>query len=215
MKANLHIAIDGPAASGKTDTGILLAKELGISFLDTGLMYRAITYYFIKSQIDENNIQCINKGIFENINIQVTDTQTVILNNIDISKMIFSDEVNNKVSIYAGMQNVRENLVMKQKLIAENSDIVMVGRDIGTVVLPKAKFKFFLDCSLNARAIRRMHQSDKKKFINEKDKINYRDLLDKNREISPLVPSDDAVIVFNDHINLEETVKLIKDIVLN
>ena len=104
---------------------------------------------------------------------------------------------------------------MKQKLIAEISDIVMVGRDIGTIVLPEAEFKFFLDCSLNTRAIRRMHQSDKKKFINEKDKINYRDLLDKNREISPLVPSDDAVIVFNDHINLEETVKLIKDIVLN
>ena len=215
MKANLHIAIDGPAASGKTDTGILLAKELGISFLDTGLMYRAITYYFIRSQIDENNIQCIDKSIFENVNIQVPDSQNVILNNIDISKMIFSDEVNNKVSIYAGIQSVRENLVMKQQLIAENTDIVMVGRDIGTVVLPKAKFKFFLDCSLNTRAIRRMYQSDKKKFINEKDKINYRDLLDKNREISPLVPSDDAVIVFNDHINLEETVKLIKDIVLN
>ena len=215
MKANLHIAIDGPAASGKTDTGILLAKKLGISFLDTGLMYRAITYYFIKSQIDENNIQCIDKGIFENINIQVPDSQNVILNNIDISNMIFSDEVTNKVSIYAGIQSVRENLVLKQQLIAENSDIVMVGRDIGTVVLPKANFKFFLDCSLNARAIRRMHQSDKKKFVNEKNKINYRDLLDKNREISPLVPSDDAVIVFNDHINLKETVKLIKDIVLN
>jgi len=215
MKANLHIAIDGPAASGKTDTGILLAKKLGISFLDTGLMYRAITYYFIKSQIDENNIQYKDKSIFENINIQVPDSQNVILNNIDISKMIFSDEVNNKVSIYAGIQSVRENLVMKQQLIAENSDIVMVGRDIGTVVLPNAKFKFFLDCSLNERAIRRMHQSDKKKFVNEKYKINYRDLLDKNREISPLIPSDDAVIVFNDHINLEETVKLIKDIVLN
>ena len=215
MKANLHIAIDGPAASGKTDTGILLAKELGISFLDTGLMYRAITYYFINSQIDANNIESIDKGIFENINIQVIDTQTVILNNIDISKMIFSDEVNKKVSIYAGMQSVRENLVMKQQFIAQNSDIVMVGRDIGTIVLPEAEFKFFLDCSLNTRATRRMHQSDKKKFINEKDKINYRDFLDKNREISPLVPSDDAVMVFNDHINLEETVKLIKDIVLN
>ena len=81
MKANLHIAIDGPAASGKTDTGILLAKELGISFLDTGLMYRAITYYFINSQIDANKIESIDKGVFENINIQVTDTQTVILNN--------------------------------------------------------------------------------------------------------------------------------------
>ena len=215
MKANLHIAIDGPAASGKTDTGILLAKELGISFLDTGLMYRAITYYFIKSQIDENNIESIDKSIFENINIQVIDTQTVILNNNDISKMIFSDEVNNKVSIYAGMQSVRENLVMKQQFIAEKSDIVMVGRDIGTIVLPEAEFKFFLDCSLNTRATRRMNQSDKKKFINEKDKINYRDFLDKNRELSPLVPSDDAVMVFNDHINLEETVKLIKDIVLN
>ena len=215
MNLNLHIAIDGPAASGKTDTGKLLAQELGISFLDTGLMYRAITYYFINSKLDDNKLDIIHEDIFDDINIEVSDSQNVILNNIDISKVIFSDDVNNKVSIYAGIQSIRENLVKKQQLIAENNDIVMVGRDIGTVVLPSAKFKFFLDCSLNTRAMRRMHQSDKKKFANEKDKLNNRDFLDKNREISPLLPSDDAVIVFNDHINLNETVELIKNIVLN
>ena len=215
MNENLHIAIDGPAASGKTDTGKLLAQELGISFLDTGLMYRAITYYFINSKLDDNKLDIIHEDIFDDINIEVSDSQNVILNNIDISKVIFSDDVNNKVSIYAGIQSIRENLVKKQQLIAENNDIVMVGRDIGTVVLPSAKFKFFLDCSLNTRAMRRMHQSDKKKFTNEKDKLNNRDFLDKNREISPLLPSDDAVIVFNDHINLNETVELIKNIVLN
>ena len=215
MNLNLYIAIDGPAASGKTDTGKLLAQELGISFLDTGLMYRAITYYFINSKLDDNKLDIIHEDIFDDINIEVSDSQNVILNNIDISKVIFSDDVNNKVSIYAGIQSIRENLVKKQQLIAENNDIVMVGRDIGTVVLPSAKFKFFLDCSLNTRAMRRMHQSDKKKFTNEKDKLNNRDFLDKNREISPLLPSDDAVIVFNDHINLNETVELIKNIVLN
>ena len=215
MNLNLHIAIDGPAASGKTDTGKLLAQELGISFLDTGLMYRAITYYFINSKLDDNKLDIIHEDIFDDINIEVSDSQNVILNNIDISKVIFSDDVNNKVSIYAGIQSIRENLVKKQQLIAENNDIVMVGRDIGTVVLPSAKFKFFLDCSLNTRAMRRMHQSDKKKFTNEKDKLNNRDFLDKNREISPLLPSDDAVIVFNDHINLNETVELIKNIFLN
>ena len=215
MNLNLHIAIDGPAASGKTDTGKLLAQELGISFLDTGLMYRAITYYFINSKLDDNKLDIIHEDIFDDINIEVSDSQNVILNNIDISKVIFSDDVNNKVSIYAGIQSIRENLVKKQQLIAENNDIVMVGRDIGTVVLPSAKFKFFLDCILNTRAMRRMHQSDKKKFTNEKDKLNNRDFLDKNREISPLLPSDDAVIVFNDHINLNETVELIKNIVLN
>ena len=215
MNLNLHIAIDGPAASGKTDTGKLLAQELGISFLDTGLMYRAITYHFINSKLDDNKLDIIHEDIFDDINIEVSDSQNVILNNIDISKVIFSDDVNNKVSIYAGIQSIRENLVKKQQLIAENNDIVMVGRDIGTVVLPSAKFKFFLDCSLNTRAMRRMHQSDKKKFTNEKDKLNNRDFLDKNREISPLLPSDDAVIVFNDHINLNETVELIKNIVLN
>ena len=215
MNLNLHIAIDGPAASGKTDTGKLLAQELGISFLDTGLMYRAITYYFINSKLDDNKLDIIHEDIFDDINIEVSDSQNVILNNIDISKVIFSDDVNNKVSIYAGIQSIRENLVKKQQLIAENNDIVMVGRDIGTVVLPSAKFKFFLECSLNTRAMRRMHQSDKKKFTNEKDKLNNRDFLDKNREISPLLPSDDAVIVFNDHINLNETVELIKNIVLN
>ena len=215
MNLNLHIAIDGPAASGKTDTGKLLAQELGISFLDTGLMYRAITYYFINSKLDDNKLDIIHEDIFDDINIEVSDSQNVILNNIDVSKVIFSDDVNNKVSIYAGIQSIRENLVKKQQLIAENNDIVMVGRDIGTVVLPSAKFKFFLDCSLNTRAMRRMHQSDKKKFTNEKNKLNNRDFLDKNREISPLLPSDDAVIVFNDHINLNETVELIKNIVLN
>ncbi len=215
MNENLHIAIDGPAASGKTDTGKLLAQEIGISFLDTGLMYRAMTYYFINFKLDENDFDLINKDIFDDINIEVFDSQNVYLNNIDISKMIFSDDVNNKVSLYAGIQSIRENLVKKQQLIAEDNDIVMVGRDIGTVVLPNAKFKFFLDCSLNTRAIRRMHQDDKKKLTNEKDKLNHRDLLDKNREISPLLSADDAVIIFNDHINLEETVNLIKNIVLN
>ena len=215
MNENLHIAIDGPAASGKTDTGKLLAEEIGISFLDTGLMYRAMTYYFINSKLDENDFDLFNKDIFDDINIEVFDSQNVFLNNIDISKMIFSDDVNNKVSLYAGIQSIRENLVRKQQLIAEDNDIVMVGRDIGSVVLPNAKFKFFLDCSLNTRAIRRMHQDDKKKLTNEKDMLNHRDLLDSNREISPLLSADDAVIVFNDHINLQETVKLIKNIVLN
>ena len=215
MNLNLHIAIDGPAASGKTDTGKLLAQELGISFLDTGLMYRAITYYFINSKLDDNKLDIIHEDIFDDINIEVSDSQNVILNNIDISKVIFSDDVNNKVSIYAGIQSIRENLVKKQQLIAENNDIVMVGRDIGTVVLPSAKFKFFLACSLNTIPMRTMHQTDKKKFTNEKNKLNNRDFLDKNREISPLLPSDDAVIVFNDHINLNETVELIKNIVLN
>ena len=215
MNENLHIAIEGPAASGKTDTGKLLAEEIGISFLDTGLMYRAMTYYFINSKLDENDFDLFNKDIFDDINIEVFDSQNVFLNNIDISKMIFSDDVNNKVSLYAGIQSIRENLVRKQQLIAEDNDIVMVGRDIGSVVLPNAKFKFFLDCSLNTRAIRRMHQDDKKKLTNEKDMLNHRDLLDSNREISPLLSADDAVIVFNDHINLQETVKLIKNIVLN
>ena len=215
MNENLHIAIDGPAASGKTDTGKLLAEEIGISFLDTGLMYRAMTYYFINSKLDENDFDLFNKDIFDDINIEVFDSQNVFLNNIDISKMIFSDDVNNKVSLYAGIQSIRENLVRKQQLIAEDNDIVMVGRDIGSVVLPNAKFKFFLDCSLNTRAIRRMHQDDKKKLTNEKDMLNHRDLLDSNREISPLLSAADAVIVFNDHINLQETVKLIKNIVLN
>ena len=171
--------------------------------------------YFINSKLDDNKLDIIHEDIFDDINIEVSDSQNVILNNIDISKVIFSDDVNNKVSIYAGIQSIRENLVKKQQLIAENNDIVMVGRDIGTVVLPDAKFKFFLDCSLNTRAMRRMHQDDKKKFTNEKDKLNNRDLLDKNREISPLLPSEDAVIVFNDYVNLNETVKLIKNIVLN
>ena len=215
MNENLHIAIDGPAASGKTDTGKLLAKEIGISFLDTGLMYRAMTYYFINSKLDENDFDVINNDIFDDINIEVFDSQNVFLNKIDISKMIFSDDVNNKVSQYAGIQSVRENLVKKQQLIAEDNDIVMVGRDIGTVVLPNAKFKFFLDCSLNTRAIRRMRQGDKKKLTNEKDMLNHRDLLDKSREISPLLSAADALIVFNDHINLQETVKLIKNIVIN
>ena len=164
MNLNLHIAIDGPAASGKTDTGKLLAQELGISFLDTGLMYRAITYYFINSKLDDNKLDIIHEDIFDDINIEVSDSQNVILNNIDISKVIFSDDVNNKVSIYAGIQSIRENLVKKQQLIAENNDIVMVGRDIGTVVLPSAKIKFFLDCSLNTRAMRSMNQIDKKKI---------------------------------------------------
>ena len=194
---------------------------LSILFILTFLLiFFNKTEYFIIYHIKSASIDFINpiskvisfpiRTTIKKIN-SINDLRFVQQQNIKLKEEIIRLKKWQTLSI----QSVRENLVMKQQLISENSDIVMVGRDIGTVVLPKAKFKFFLDCSLNERAIRRMHQSKKKKFINEKDKINYRDLLDTNRKISPLIPSDDAVIVFNDHINLEETVKLIKDIVLN
>jgi cytidylate kinase len=220
MVTNLHIAIDGPAASGKTATGKKLAIELNINYIDTGMMYRAITYYFHNLVKEYADIKVVENFNFDkNIKIKIDNQNNLLLNNDDISKYLYSDEVTNNVSFYSRIESVRNFLVNEQRLIAQNKDIIMIGRDIGTVVLPSAKYKFFLDCNLESRAERRMKQ-EKNLRINEEnlykniDQIKNRDSIDKSRELSPMKPSDDAIIIYNDHIDLNETTNLMKNIVL-
>ena len=220
MIDNLHIAIDGPAASGKTASAKKLSKELAIPYIDTGIMYRGLSYYLlteIKDIYSKNVIE--NFDLDNNLSILVDEDQKLFINDRDITQYLYTEEVTKLVSYFASIEAVRIYLVKEQRIMAKNKNLIMVGRDIGTVVLPNAKYKFFLDCNLQTRANRRINQ-EKKQYgdiidIDKKlDQIQKRDLIDKSREFSPLKSAKDAIIIYNDHIDLDETVQLMKNIVM-
>ena len=146
------IAIDGPAASGKSAVGKLLAEKLSYSFLDTGIMYRAVTYLVEEININPEKASSYFKGTQITINLSNLRNQIFYKNN-DITDKLFTDKIDSKVSDYSKIKLVRENLVLQQKKIAQATNIVMVGRDIGTKVLPKSDLKIYLDASLETRAL--------------------------------------------------------------
>ncbi len=220
MIDNLHIAIDGPAASGKTASAKRLSKELAIPYIDTGIMYRGLSYYLLTEIKDIYGKNVIENFDFDNnVSILVDEDQKLFINDHDITQYLYTEEITKLVSFFASIEAVRIYLVKEQRIMAKNKNLIMVGRDIGTVVLPNAKYKFFLDCNLQTRANRRIDQ-EKKQYgdtvdIDKKlDQIKKRDLIDKSRELSPLKSAKDAIIIYNDHIDLAETVQLMKNIVV-
>lgn len=220
MIDNLHIAIDGPAASGKTASAKKLSKELKIPYIDTGIMYRGLSYYLLTKIKEFNSKNVIENFDFDNnVSMLVDEDQKIFINDCDITQYLYTEEVTKLVSFFASIEAVRVYLVKEQRLMARNKDLIMVGRDIGTVVLPNAKYKFFLDCNIQTRANRRINQ-EKKHYGNnididkKTDQIKKRDLTDKSRELSPLKSAKDAIIIYNDHINLIQTVQLMKNIVM-
>ena len=220
MIDNLHIAIDGPAASGKTASAKKLSKELKIPYIDTGIMYRGLCYYLLTEIEGFKNKKIIENFDFDNnLSILVDEDQKLFINDRDITQYLYTEEVTKLVSFFASIEAVRVYLVKEQKIMAKNKNLIMVGRDIGTVVLPNAKYKFFLDCNVQTRANRRIDQEKKHcgdiVDIDKKlDQIKKRDLIDKSRELSPLKSAKDAIIIYNDHIDLAQTVILMKNIVM-
>ncbi|MDY3007163.1 (d)CMP kinase [Anaerococcus porci] len=204
---NYIIAIDGPSGSGKSTIANELSKKLEISYLNTGSMYRALTLYFLENNIkkDEN----INKSLLEKINIDIKNNK-VYLNNKDVSLEIRDSFVTENVSWVSSIMAVREYLVKLQRKIASNKSIILDGRDIGTVVFPNAKYKFYLDASPEIRARRRFEQKEINKSIDEiKDDIIKRDYIDSHREISPLKKADDAYVIDSSNLSIEEVVSKI------
>lgn len=189
------IAIDGPAGSGKSTLAKLIAKELEISYLDTGAMYRMVTLYFL-----QNNI-ALNKGMSEVELIQKIEldiqNEKFILNNKDVSEDIRQDNVAQYVSEVAAIKDVREYLVSVQRKIGEQQNIIMDGRDIGTVVFPNADVKIYLVASAEKRAIRRVEQNKELNIESNYEEIlkniQKRDYLDSTRKESPLKKADDAI----------------------
>jgi cytidylate kinase len=219
----VKIAIDGPVASGKTSVGKKLASNLKIFFLDTGVMYRAVTWAVLNANIpvtDEESVVALT----ESTDIQILRPSCddgrmndVLVNGEDATWKIRQPSVNQNVSEISQIKGVRQILTQKQREVAEVGDIVMVGRDIGTVVLPDADYKFFLEASVQERAIRRFEETRKRgKNISLEEiieNVRHRDNIDSNRKIAPLIPAADAIHINTDNKSVEQVAFEIESII--
>ena len=208
------ITIDGAAGVGKTTTAKSLASKLGYQYLDTGSMYRAVTYFFRQHSIDINSESQVRK-MLDILNLEIDFTSnnsiTVLLDDKDVSLLIRSKEITNAVSEVSALQPVREKIVKIQKDLTKNGNFVIEGRDIGTVLYPGAKYKFFLIADYDTRAERRFKDF---KRLNEELDVNKikqdlidRDQYDSSRKLSPLKQASDAIVIdtsnctFDDQVN--------------
>lgn len=201
------IAIDGPGGSGKSTLARMLADELDITYIDTGSMYRSIAYKILKSNINLNNLREV-KDLLSNTKIDYYK-DSIYLDGEDISEDIRSEEISKEASKISQIKEIREYLTNIQKEISEKRSLVMEGRDIGTVVIPKANFKFFLVASSEVRAKRRYKQllekGQKVKFEDIKRELEKRDYNDINRKHSPLKKAEDAIVIDTSNMSLNET----------
>ncbi len=215
----INIAIDGPAGAGKSTIAKRLAKELGYIYVDTGAMYRAMAYYFLKNHIsaeDENRIAAACEHV--DITIRYQDgEQQVILNGENVNGVIRNEEVGNMASSTSVYPVVRKKLVELQQQLAVKENVIMDGRDIGTVVLPNADVKIYLTASSKVRAKRRYDELTSKGEVCDLDQIEQdiidRDYRDMNRETSPLKQADDAVLLDSSDLDIDGVVEKMKEII--
>lgn len=215
----INIAIDGPASSGKSTVAKILAKDYGFIYTDTGAMYRSVTWMALQHEVaydDEAGLVALIKRY--PITFQQTDNgQLVFVDGADVTAAIRETEVTNNVSEVATHEQVREELVRQQQIIAENGGVVMDGRDVGTTVLPNAEVKIFLVASVQERAERRFKENQEKgipcEFETLKKEIEERDYIDSHREISPLVQAEDAVRIDTTGMSIPDVVAAIKEVV--
>ena len=207
------VAIDGLAATGKSTLAKRLAKELNYTYINTGAMYRAITYYALENNLDQIDIISALPDLsirFEEEN----NSQKALLNDEDITNELHSMRVANQVSIIASIPKVREFLVDQQQKMGIQKGIVMDGRDIGTVVFPEAECKFFLTANVEIRALRRideLHQlGNSASYDKVVENLVSRDNTDSNRDISPLTKALDAITVDVSELTLEEVYSILK-----
>lgn len=200
------IAIDGPSGSGKSTISQILSEKLKIEYLNTGLMYRAVTKYFLDKGHSEESDDGVLKSLLDEIKIDFKDNK-LYLNGIDVTDKLRNDEVTANVSWVSARDYVREKMVDLQRKIAENTSFILDGRDIGSVVFPDAKYKFYLTASALTRAKRRFDQGESDMTIEEIEKaIIKRDDYDSNRDIAPLKIADGAVIIDSSNLNIDQTI---------
>ena len=203
------IAIDGPSGSGKSTISEILAKKLKIEYLNTGLMYRAVTKYFLDNNFSEDTDKDTLKRSLDDININFVNNK-LFLNGIDVTDKLRTDDVTKNVSWVSAIDFVREKMVDLQREIAQNISFILDGRDIGSVVFPDAKYKFYLTASPYIRAKRRFDQHESDLDIEElEESIIKRDEYDSNREISPLKMAERAHLIDSSDLSIDQTVDLI------
>lgn len=217
MPKGLIIAIDGPAGSGKSTTAKRIAEKLNYLYIDTGAMYRAVTFLAIKNNVLYDDEAIISIARDSEIQLNFMDGMTYVsINGIDITKDIRSTEVNSHVSLVSKIEGVRKALVQKQQDMGSVSDgVIMEGRDIGTVVFPEADVKIFLTCLIDERAARRskeFEETGNSVPISEiKKNLSLRDNIDSTREISPLKKAADAIEVDTSNLTIDSQVNIIID----
>lgn len=202
------IAIDGPAGAGKSTIAKKLANKINFNYLDTGAMYRTVTYYFLKNNLDISDEDLVNSHL-NKINIKIKDNK-FYLDDEDVNELIRSDQVTKNVSLVSSYRLVREKLVDMQREIAKESDIILDGRDIGSHVLKDASIKFYLTADAMERAKRRLKDIDDENITLEKvyQDILKRDEYDMNREITPLVQAEDAILIDSTDIDIDGVIEL-------
>ncbi|WP_288550840.1 (d)CMP kinase [uncultured Brachyspira sp.] len=218
LKVYEIISLDGPSGAGKSTVAKLVAKKLGYKYLDTGAMYRAVTLFFLNKNVNIQNDNEIISAISD-LKISFDNNNKIYLNDVDVSEEIRSIKVVNMVSKVSSISAVRKSMVSLQRAIAENDNYVVDGRDIGSVVFPLAKYKFYIDASVEIRAKRRYEEEIQKgkdiTFEEVIDNIKKRDEFDSNREDSPLVVPKDAIIIDTTNMTIDEVVQKITDVVFN
>ena len=215
----IAVAFDGPAGAGKSSISKIVAKKLGYLYIDTGAMYRSVTWAVLHNHIDVNNQKAVEALLPElDLTMEASDDSCkVFIAGQDVTDFIRTPQVNNAVSIVASYKGVRQYLVERQRLMAEAGGVILDGRDIGSVVLPNAELKIYLTASVEARAMRRYLEV--KGTVNEqtlediKDSVMQRDDMDKNRKESPLIQVEDAVLVDSSEMTFDETVEHILHLV--
>jgi cytidylate kinase len=215
LNKRLNIAIDGPAGAGKSTIAKMVSKKLNCIYVDTGAMYRAVALFFIKNGIASDDEKRIAKEI-ENIQVDIqfeAGDQKVLLNGKDVTEEIRAERVGNWASEISKYTLIREYLVKMQREVATKQDVVMDGRDIGTVVLPQANVKIYLTASSKVRAMRRYNELTQKGVFCDihdiEQGIMERDAQDMNREISPLRQAKDAILIDSSNMTIDEVVEKI------
>ncbi|WP_303930324.1 (d)CMP kinase [Veillonella dispar] len=215
----IAIAIDGPAGAGKSSISKVVANELGYLYIDTGAMYRGVTWAVLDSHVDVKNQKDV-ESLLPSLDLTLEPTANackVFVKGQDVTDLIRQQQINENVSTIASYKGVREYLVERQQAMAAVGGVILDGRDIGSVVLPKAELKIYLTASVDARAKRRWLEvqgtSNEQPLEDIKKNVESRDEMDKNRDESPLVCVEDAIVVDSSNMTFDEAVKHILHLV--
>lgn len=211
----LRIAIDGPSGAGKSTMAKILANDLGIDYIDTGAMYRALALKIFRTKTDYNNLDVLQK-MLDSTDVDYAGG-SIFLDGENVDGLIRTQDVSEMASVSSAIPQVRAKLTILQQNMGKRKSLVMDGRDIGTVILPDAECKFYLTASAHVRALRRAAEYEAKGFpcnVEEVEKdIETRDYRDSHRETNPLRQADDAILIDSSDMTIEEVVKAMKEII--